>query len=87
MDSKKRPFCLQIVGGAFSRTDIEDMDNSQTGDVFSDGGGFNCRDSWSPITQDTFDELKASDGEGAPAVKKEIEKQTPKPEGGPPDAK
>ena len=75
VDSKKRPFCLEIVGGSFEREDIEDLDNGQTGDTFSDGGGFNCRDTWSPVGKDVFDDLRAEDGGGAPMVNETISRQ------------
>jgi hypothetical protein len=74
-DSKVRPFCADILGGAFTSLEIEDMDNGQTGDVMSDGGGFNCRHTWSPVDKSIFNELRKA--EGQEAVKEEIEKQAP----------
>jgi hypothetical protein len=73
VDSKKRPFCLERVGGAFTREEIDDMDNNQTGDVFTTGGGFNCRDTWSPIDKQLFDALREESGQDA--LKQELEKQ------------
>ena len=75
VDSKKRPFCAGIVGGAFNRKEIDDMDNNQTGDVFSDGGGYNCRDTWSPVDKEFFDQLRDDPTGSKSEVKKEIEKQ------------
>jgi hypothetical protein len=74
VDSKKRPFCLQLVGQAFTRIEIEDLDNGQTGDTFSDGGGFNCRDSWSPIDKKLFDDLRNDPDGGQELVKSEMAK-------------
>lgn len=74
---KNRPFCAGIIGGAFTRVEIDDMDNNQTGDVFSDGGGFNCRHTWSPVDKAFFDALKKEDGTGE--VQKQLEKTLPKP--------
>lgn len=76
-DSKKRPFCLGIVGGAFRRDQIEEMDNGQTGDAFSDGGGFNCRDTWSPTDKQLYDEINADPEGNASAFQREIQKQRP----------
>ena len=75
VDSKKRPFCLEIVGGAFNRDEIEDLDNGQTGDTFSDGGGYNCRDTWSPVPKELFDQLREPDNEDL--VNEEISRQSP----------
>lgn len=74
VDSKKRPFCLNIVGQAFTVEEINDMDNDQTGDVFTTGGGFNCRDSWSPVDKQLFDELRA-EGDSGQLIKDEIRQQ------------
>ena len=51
-DSKTRGFCAELVGGVFSRKEIEAMDNGQTGNVLSDRGGFNCRHQWIPASDD-----------------------------------
>lgn len=77
VDSKNRPFCLGIVGGAFTRLEIEELDNGQTGDVFSDGGGFNCRHTWSPVSQNIFDELREDPDGSKEQVQKEIGRQSP----------
>jgi hypothetical protein len=75
VDSKKRPFCLELVGGVYNRQQIEDLDNGQTGDTFSDGGGYNCRDTWSPVDEAFAKELNAEAGEAKDTVKAEMEKQ------------
>lgn len=50
VDSKIRPFCLQHVGKVYSRTSIDDMDNGQLPDVFTTGGGYNCRHIWQRVS-------------------------------------
>ncbi|MBU8914007.1 MAG: hypothetical protein KOO61_08300 [Spirochaetales bacterium] len=55
-DSKTRGFCAELVGGVYSRKEIEAMDNGQTGNVLTDRGGFNCRHQWLPAS----DELAAA---------------------------
>ena len=52
LDSKTRPFCARVMLGkmVYSREEIDSMDNGQTGDVMTDGGGYNCRHSWMPVT-------------------------------------
>lgn len=57
VDANTRPFCLQIVGHTFTMQQIEDMDNGQTGDVFTDGGGYNCRHGWAPVTDEMAKEI------------------------------
>jgi len=45
-DSKTRPFCAARVGGVYTKEEILQMDNGQTGDVFTERGGWNCRHQW-----------------------------------------
>lgn len=51
-DQKTREFCAELVGQVFSREQIEEMDNGQTGNVLTDRGGFNCRHQWLPVSDD-----------------------------------
>ncbi len=46
IDGKIRPFCINIIGGIFTKKQIQDMNNGQTSNVFIDGGGYNCRHKW-----------------------------------------
>lgn len=50
LDSKTREFCQQLVGQTFTVSEIEQMDNGQTGPVITDGGGWNCRHQWAPVS-------------------------------------
>jgi len=72
IDNKTRPFCQSIVGTTHTRLEIEELDNGQTGDVMSDGGGFNCRHTWTPVPSDVFNELRQ------PGAETELEKEATK---------
>jgi hypothetical protein len=53
-DSKSREFCLKTKDqGVYTREEIDALDNGQFGMVFDFGGGYNCRHSWVPISQET----------------------------------
>lgn len=54
-DKKTRPFCRARVGKAFTREQIDAMDNGQIDNVFLTGGGYNCRHTWVEISK--FSEL------------------------------
>lgn len=56
LDSITRPFCRPLVGHVFSRQEIDQMDNGQTGDVMVSGGGYNCRHHWRPVRRSWFDD-------------------------------
>jgi hypothetical protein len=49
IDAVTRDFCLDHVGQVFSRKAIDEMDNGQLPDVFTTGGGYNCRHSWMAV--------------------------------------
>lgn len=65
-DAKTREFCLGILGQAFTAEEAEGLDNGQTGDAFTDGGGWNCRHMWNAISKQIFDELRMEDVEVIP---------------------
>jgi len=46
LDMRTRTFCAGKVGKVFTRKEIDAMKNGQTGNVFTDGGGWNCRHKW-----------------------------------------
>jgi hypothetical protein len=49
--STTRPFCRGLNGQILTRSEIDELDNGQTGtgSVFIAGGGWNCRHRWLPI--------------------------------------
>jgi hypothetical protein len=52
-----RDFCKSRVGKVFSVEEIKAMDNGQGLDVFTSGGGYNCRHDWRPVTQEIAAEV------------------------------
>jgi hypothetical protein len=56
VDSKTRPFCLAHVGKVYTRSEIDDLDNGQTGSTFLTAGGFQCRHHWVALSK--FSELQ-----------------------------
>jgi hypothetical protein len=62
IDAKTRPFCLQHVGKVYTREEIEDLDNGQTGSTFLTAGGYSCRHQWVALSK--FSELQDLHGTG-----------------------
>jgi hypothetical protein len=60
IDAKTREFCLRHVGRVYTREEIEDLDNGQTGSTFLTGGGYNCRHHWTALSK--FSELRELHG-------------------------
>jgi len=60
IDDITRKFCIQHVGKIYSREEIEGMDNGQTGNVFLDGGGWNCRHEFFAAHPDLANAIKES---------------------------
>ncbi|MDZ7703358.1 MAG: hypothetical protein U5L04_02610 [Trueperaceae bacterium] len=57
-DAITRPFCDDLLddGPIFTREEIADMDNGQTGagSVMVAGGGYRCRHHWRPVRREWF---------------------------------
>lgn len=54
-DKVTRPFCERVLAKdppIYSTDEIASMNNGQGLDVFSYGGGYNCRHDWRPISED-----------------------------------
>jgi len=49
IDGLTRPFCLDLVGKVYARSDIDAMDNGQLDNTLITGGGYNCRHTWLPV--------------------------------------
>lgn len=49
-DKLTRPFCKAIVGKVFSKKQIAKLNNKQGLGVLTNGGGYNCRHRWVPVT-------------------------------------
>jgi hypothetical protein len=61
-DAITRPFCEELLedGPVYTRQEIAEMDNGQTGagSVMVAGGGYNCRHHWRPVRRRWFTEDK-----------------------------
>lgn len=51
LDKLTRPFCQENVGRTFTLKEIRAKDNGTSLDVFTFGGGYNCRHVWRPVEQ------------------------------------
>jgi hypothetical protein len=50
-DGITRPFCDALVNKVVTSKQMRRLDNGQGLSVITSGGGYNCRHSWSPVTQ------------------------------------
>lgn len=48
-DGVTRGFCSELIGLAFTERQIKRLDNGQGLPVMTNGGGWNCRHSWTPM--------------------------------------
>ena len=60
--SNTRAFCLAIVGGVYTADQVDQMDNGQVGDVWTDGGGYNCGHKMIPVSKELADAIKEAEG-------------------------
>lgn len=67
-----RPFCRSLLGRVFTVEEIQQMNNGQTSNVFTTGGGFKCRHRWVPIAPTVADENRT------PLTQDEIDKRLAK---------
>ena len=75
-DKLTRPFCEHLleVGKAYTRAEIEKMDNGQLPNVFLTGGGWNCRHQWILDTS-SFIEMKPEEGVHYKAVASDLSRE------------
>lgn len=52
VDGKIRPFCARHLNKIYTREEINQMSNGQTGNVFQSGGGYHCRHDWYAVPPD-----------------------------------
>ena len=76
-DSALRPFCRERVGKVYTRKQISEMDNRQLPNVLLTGGGYNCRHTWSPVSE-LDDELRslATTGGRLPGIESDLQEVT-----------
>lgn len=61
LDNRTREFCAGLVGRVFTREEIDDLDNGQSGLVFTDGGGWNCRHEWVGVSAELAETIGKDD--------------------------
>ena len=55
-DGRTRPFCGVLVNKAFSREELEQANNGQTGNPIHSGGGYNCRHLLEVVIEDLIED-------------------------------
>ena len=50
-DGITRPFCRPLINKVVDKTQLAKLNNGQGLSVRTSGGGYNCRHSWSPVTE------------------------------------
>jgi hypothetical protein len=51
VDGITRPFCLELVNKVVTDSQLNRLNNNQGLSVITSGGGYNCRHSWSPVSE------------------------------------
>ena len=64
-DGITRSFCKEIVGKVYTETQVGAMRNYQLEPVLTRGGGYNCRHSWSPVSEELIESAKLERGTDA----------------------
>jgi len=65
LDGITRSFCRELVGKVFTSSQIGQMRNYQLEPVLVRGGGYNCRHSWSPVSEELIDSANLDRGTDA----------------------
>lgn len=64
-DGITRSFCKEIVGKVYTETQVGAMRNYQREPVLTQGGGYNCRHSWSPVSEELIESARLERGTDA----------------------
>ena len=64
-DGITRSFCKEIVGKVYTETQVGEMRNYQLEPVLTRGGGYNCRHSWSPVSEELIESANLQRGTDA----------------------
>lgn len=64
-DGITRSFCKEIVGKVYTQTQVGEMRNYQLEPVLTRGGGYNCRHSWSPVSEELVESANLQRGTDA----------------------
>ncbi len=65
LDGITRPFCRELVGKVFTSSQVGEMRNYQLEPVLTRAGGYNCRHSWSPVSEELIESANLERGTDA----------------------
>jgi hypothetical protein len=65
LDGITRSFCRVIVGKVYTSSQVGEMRNYQLEPVLTRGGGYNCRHSWSPVSEELIEAANLERGTDA----------------------
>ena len=65
IDGITRPFCRQLVGRVFTKAQVQDLRNYQIEPPLVRGGGYNCRHTWAPVSEELIESADLSRGTNA----------------------
>lgn len=65
LDGITRSFCRELVGKAFTHTQIDKLNNQQLAPPLIRGGGYNCRHTWAPISEELIESANIERGTDA----------------------
>lgn len=60
-----RPFCRQLVGKVFTKSQVQDLRNYQIEPPLVRGGGYNCRHTWAPVSEELIESAGLDRGTNA----------------------
>lgn len=65
LDGITRPFCRQLAGKVFTKSQVQDLRNYQIEPPLVRGGGYNCRHTWAPVSEELIESADLSRGTDA----------------------
>lgn len=65
LDGITRAFCRELVGKTFTQTQVQALRNSQIEPPLVRGGGYNCRHSWAPVSEELIESAGLDKGTNA----------------------
>lgn len=65
LDGITRGFCRVLVGKAFTKAQVDKLHNYQIEPPLTRGGGYNCRHTWAPISEELIESANITKGTDA----------------------
>lgn len=65
LDGITRPFCRQLAGKVFTKSQVQDLRNYQIEPPLVRGGGYNCRHTWAPVSEELIESAGLDRGTNA----------------------